>query len=227
MAKTTTSKRAPQRSYSEIFMSSLKEVGGDTGFVSNFVLREKLGWQEDRYNRIKDQLKAENLISIARGKGGTLTLNKGKSDDLPQLFISYSHADEAMKNELTKHLQPLIRMHLIKTWNDRKIPTGGEWKSEIDANLAKSKVILLLISVDFINSKYCFDIELERAMDMHEDKTATVIPVILRSCLWHHMPFAKLQGIPKDGKPVSSWSDKDEAYTHIAERLKEVIENIE
>jgi hypothetical protein len=83
---------------------------------------------------------------------------------------------------------------------------------------------LLLVSIDFINSKYCYDIELEAAMERHSKGNAVVIPVILRSCFWHNTPFAKLQALPKDAKAISSWTDRDEALAAVAEGVRQIAE---
>ena len=142
------------------------------------------------------------------------------------LFISYAHSDEVVKSELVKHLKPLERMGLIAEWHDRKLKAGDEWDRVISDNLRKSDIILLLISVDFINSKYCFDVELDEALKMHEAGKTKVIPVVVRNCLWTPMPFAKLQALPKDGKAVGSWNDRDEALTNVADGVRLVAEEL-
>src|SRR5258708_7682501 len=82
-----------------------------------------------------------------------------------EVFISYSHADEKLKESFLKHLKPLERMNLISSWHDRKLLAGDDWGAEISQNLEKADVVLLLVSIDFINSKYCYDIELDRALE--------------------------------------------------------------
>jgi hypothetical protein len=84
----------------------------------------------------------------------------------------------------------------------------------------------LLVSIDFINSKYCYDVELEMALELHEERKLKVIPVILCDCLWSHSPFAKLQALPKDGKAGSRWNGRDEALADVVEGVKLVAEGI-
>ena len=57
---------------------------------------------------------------------------------------------------------------------------------------------------------------MRRAMERHEAGDALVIPVILRSCLWTDTPFGKLNATPPDGKPITQWPDRDQAFTEIA-----------
>ena len=55
---------------------------------------------------------------------------------------------------------------------------------------------------------------------------AKVIPVVLRPCEWHGAPFGKLQALPKDGKAVTSWTNKDEAWTDVALGIRRAIETM-
>jgi hypothetical protein len=75
--------------------------------------------------------------------------------------------------------------------------------------MENSQLILLLVSIDFINSKYCYETELEAALELRQKQKARVIPVILRSCLWNRTSFAKLQALPRNAKPISSWQDRE------------------
>lgn len=68
------------------------------------------------------------------------------------LVFSYSHADEALRNELETHLSPLKRMGTISAWHDRRIAPGQEFEHEIDRYFAEANIILLLVSSDFIAS---------------------------------------------------------------------------
>jgi TIR domain len=99
-----------------------------------------------------------------------------------KVFLSYSHQDEELRKELVFHLSGLRQRGLIDPWHDRKISAGTEWADQIDTNLEQAHIILFLVSADFIDSRYCYDIEMKRALERHDGKTAHVIPVIMRDC---------------------------------------------
>lgn len=139
------------------------------------------------------------------------------------LFFSYSHKDEALRDELDKHLSILKRQDIINVWHDRRINAGSEVDIEISNNLKNANVILLLVSSDFLASDYCYDKEMQYAMKMHENKEAVVIPVILRPCDWHNAPFGALLATPTDGKAVTKFASYDEAFLEITTAIKEVI----
>jgi hypothetical protein len=127
---------------------------------------------------------------------------------LVRVFLSYSHQDEELKKELLSHLSPLKKQGLIALWHDRMISAGTEWKNQIDTNLNDAHIILFLVSADFIASEYCYDIEMNRALERRDDQTVHVIPVIVRDCDWSSELFARLQAVPTDGKAVATWGDR-------------------
>lgn len=141
-----------------------------------------------------------------------------------KIFLSYSHEDEAMKVKLDRNLVGLRQGGKIDVWQDRAIMAGDVWDDEIKNAIATADIILLLISVDFNNSKYIWENELKVALERHANKTARVIPVILRTCDWTDMPYAKLQALPTGAKPISSFDDADVAYTDVARGIRAVVD---
>jgi hypothetical protein len=141
-----------------------------------------------------------------------------------RVFFSYSHDDEQHRNQLEKHLALLRRQGLIETWHDRNIPAGGELDDQIDWEIDRADIILLLVSASFIASAYCYSREMARAMERHEAREARVVPVIVRDCDWHSAPFGKLKAVPTDGKPIVSWTNFDAAYTDVAKEIRRLVD---
>jgi hypothetical protein len=139
-----------------------------------------------------------------------------------EVFYSYSHADESLRDQLQKHLALLKRQGVIANWHDRGISAGSEWKKQIDDHLESAGIILLLVSADFLASDYCYDVEMMRALERHEQGEARVIPIILRPCDWMESQFGKLEALPRDAKPVTTWSDPDEAFLDVARGIRAV-----
>lgn len=143
------------------------------------------------------------------------------------LVFSYSHVDEALRNELEKHLSPLKRMGKITTWHDRRIAPGLEFEHQIDHYFSKADIILLLISCDFIASDYCYQVEMTNAMERHKRGEAVVIPVILRECAWHQLPFGSIMAATIDGKPITKFASYDEGYVQVVEAVSRAITSME
>jgi hypothetical protein len=139
-----------------------------------------------------------------------------------EVFYSYSHKDEDLRNELETHLSLLARSGLIIAWHDRKIGAGEEWSKEIDAHIQSADIILLLISPDFLASEYCYGVEMKAALERHAREHAIVIPIILRPADWSGAPFAHLQALPRDAKAITLWVNRDQAFAEIAGSLHEI-----
>lgn len=146
------------------------------------------------------------------------------------IFFSYSHRDQVLRDRLEESLSFLKRAGEIVTWHDRIIRPGDDWKNRIDENLNKADIILLLISPSFGDSNYCYDIEMKRALERHENGEATVVPVILRpSSNWQKTPFGRLQALPRDGRAVTSdsWKDLDEAFKTVADGISLILQDFQ
>ena len=149
-----------------------------------------------------------------------------KSAEEITLFLSYAHEDEHLLKELEKHLSSLKRQGLISHWHDRDIQAGQEWAHEIDRYLNAAQIILLLVSPDFMDSDYCYSVEMERAMERHEAGEASVVPIILRPTYWVDAPFGKLQALPKSHNPVTRWESRDEAFFEIVTGIRGLLKEL-
>src|SRR6202022_2040718 len=145
-----------------------------------------------------------------------------------KVFFCYARKDEILLNELKTHLRPLQRQGLIDVWYDRDISAGTEWEREISQHLNASQVILLLVSPDFIDSDYCYGIEMKRALERHEREEACVIPIILRPVYWQATPLVRLQALPTDAIPLTDpdWHNLDRAFMNVVKGVQTAIEKI-
>jgi TIR domain len=106
------------------------------------------------------------------------------------------------------------------------LTAGSEWGTEIDRHLDSARVILVLLSADFIGSDYCYGVEMTRALERHWAADACVIPVILRAVDCTHSPLGQLQALPRDAKPVTSWPDQDSAFLDVTEGIRAALRQL-
>jgi hypothetical protein len=140
-----------------------------------------------------------------------------------EIFFSYAHEDEALMDVVRLQLVVRERLGEIVKWHDRMIPAGNEWRTQIDDRIEQAHVILLFMSPHFLASRYCYEIEGEVALRRHREGTARVIPVVLRACDWTVTPFGELQGLPRDGIPITQWPDRDQASLDVARGIMDSI----
>jgi hypothetical protein len=139
-------------------------------------------------------------------------LRPGAKIEAATLFISYSHKDEKDRNDLEAHLSVLYNEGILEGWSDRQIAPGDYWEKRINEKIKSAKIILLLISKNFLASKYCYGKEMEIALERSERGDAITIPVILRNCLWEASRFANLQALPQARKSIQQFKSRDDGY---------------
>lgn len=171
-------------------------------------------------------------IKIANMENTSHTTNPLKA------FISYSKFDGESNTSGTNLLQQFKNMiaplstyqRLIETWDDTKLIAGEEWDNQIKSELETSDIIFLLISNNFLATRYIREVELEAAIRRHDAGECRVVPIILSACGWMEIPMlSKLNGIPRKGHTITSWkaNDKwhsmDDAWHHVFNEVKALI----
>jgi hypothetical protein len=97
-----------------------------------------------------------------------------------KLFISYSHQDKALFDEFHRHLGYWREAGQIQVWSDENLKASERWREEIDKALERAAVAVLLISSDFLNSKFIRDVELPALLGAREDGLLGIGNLFLR-----------------------------------------------
>src|SRR5260370_3403151 len=138
------------------------------------------------------------------------------------LFSIYAPEDVSLHERLEKHLISLKRQGLISLWSVDKPLAGADRNVEIERNLNTAQIILLLLSADFLASEHCHDV-MTRALQKHKEGSVYVIPILLRPVNWEDSPVSALQALPTNGKPVTKWRNRDDAYLLITNEIRKII----
>lgn len=142
-----------------------------------------------------------------------------------QVFISFVHKDEAYFEELMNHLAPLVKNGWCEVFSNQSVLSGEHWDSKISDALHKADMVLFLISSDFMTSEYIHQKEMRHALERYKYGETLIIPVIVRPADWQSLPVNRFAILPKDGLPVSSFTDRDTAWAErVVEPLQELIQ---
>jgi hypothetical protein len=171
------------------------------------------------------------MMSSASGRGcGKQDTNEvvagEKRDDLCQVFVSYSHVDEAERVRLDMHLAPLVREGLIRLWSSRSIAPGSDWQRDIVKELENADIVILLVTADFVASVFCFEKELAAALRRQQRGGVRIVPVLVKPVDFAHLSFGRFQALPRDLRPISSWDDPDAGWLEVALGVRELAEEI-
>jgi len=182
---------------------------------------------------VKDGVDADKIILV--GPQATISpkvvapRETGRSDAKKspiEVFISYSRKDKLLRDQLAAQLTNLRKQNIIRDWFDGDIVPGTEWKKQIQAHMESAQIILLLISADFMTLDFCYSPEMTRVLERNEAGDARVIPILLRPTDYEGAPFAELPIYPSDGRPLTLWTNQDEAFTDIINGIKRAINDL-
>ena len=140
-------------------------------------------------------------------------------------FVSYAHEDRGYHEELEKYLTLLQRNGVLSSWSDREIHAGANWREELDSAVEEAQLFLALVSVNFLASDYCYEVEMTRALARHTEGSLRIIPVICDFCPWADSPLARFQALPDDAKPITDahWQNPAEAWNRVANGIRRVV----
>jgi O-acetyl-ADP-ribose deacetylase (regulator of RNase III) len=220
-SKPSRKKRSPQERRKAL-LEKLRLLDGERQ-----ALEVKLATRDGALSKNEKRTIDRRLDEIRGKQIEVLSAVKIPAKDPVPVFISYSHDDERLRKKLGKHLSPLVRQGLISIWHDRMIRAGSNWEDDIDERLETARVVLLLVSSSFVDSGYCYGLEMKRALERRKRGEAEVIPVLLKPVSLRGLQLEKLQALPKDGRPATEWSNRDSAFVDITEGLRAVVEGLD
>jgi TIR domain len=143
-----------------------------------------------------------------------------------KIFYCYAREDQIFRDRLERHLSNLKRLYRLNNWHERKINPGEIREKVIDAELNRADLIFLLISPDFMASDYCYQKEMQQAIERHKKNEAVVVPILVRRVHWEGAPFSGLEMLPSNGLPIAIWADHDEAFYDVVIGIKRAIQKL-
>ena len=169
-----------------------------------------------------------------------------KAQNPLSVFISYAHsdndadlADARWLDRLIQHLGPVVADGFTAVWADKDIGLGERWHTTIQAQINSARVAVLLVSPAFLASEYIRNHELPVFLDRAERGAVSVIPVILRPCLFSstvfHWPdpvagpnglaLSEFQASNPISRPLNSMTqaEQDEVFVDVAKRVQQIL----
>jgi serine/threonine protein kinase len=85
-----------------------------------------------------------------------------------KVFVSYSHKDDVWYQMFRRSLGSGVYGLAFQIWSDKDIGVGTNWRAEIDSAIASSRIALLLVSRNFLQSDFIANTELKAILSRHE-----------------------------------------------------------
>lgn len=138
-----------------------------------------------------------------------------------RVFVSYSSDDEDMKNALLKHLAPAGRARVLASWDESKVMVGDEKLRVVEAELRRADVAVVLLSAAYFGQGGPADRDLVRIEERRALGELRIVPIVVSPCDWQADARVKdLQVLPRDGQPLRSRRDREEA---LVEACREIV----
>ena len=141
------------------------------------------------------------------------------------VIVCYARQDKELYTKFCRYLGELRNGGLINDLISCQIVPGQERESEIVQQLEETDIILLLVTSDFLSSEFIGSTEFARALERHHQGDGIVIPVILKPADWVAAGLNRLQALPANGRPISSWPDNGAGYVEAVQELCRSVES--
>lgn len=155
---------------------------------------------------------------------GSEVVEAGAPVERDAVFISYARGDQGKRkwrDRLQVFLEPF--RDEVDVWDDSRIETGAEWRTEIDIALKRARVAVLLVGPSFLGSEFIAKNELPPLLKAAEEEGVIILPLITNHCSYDKTELGKYQAFNNPKKPLEGLelADQNEWLTKFAERIDE------
>jgi hypothetical protein len=142
-----------------------------------------------------------------------------------KVFVSYSHEDENWLEQFKLMVDPLIQQRIIDLWDDSRIAPGKLWEPEIEKAIASTKVAVLLVSANFLKSKFIQESELPQLLKYALNRGVVIFWIMVSDCMVNNSPLIAYQAANKIKRPLDTLTPPEcrTALRQIGEELQEIV----
>jgi len=145
---------------------------------------------------------------------------------MADIFISYSHEDVEFKVKLEKQLEVLALEGLCTFWEDTQIELGSNWLPGIQNAIDEAKIAILMISANFLISRFIRSEEVPRILKLRQQNGLKVLPLFTKPCAWKKVEWlSNIQGFPSGDKTLFEMDEPQQLreLTNFAEKIHDIL----
>ena len=119
-----------------------------------------------------------------------------------KIFVSYSRKDTKLFEEFKTMMAPALQSGIVDLWDDQRISPGAKWNEEIKQALASARIAVLLVSQNFLASRFIVNNELPPLLKAAREDGVIIFWISLSSCLFEHTQIASYQAAHDVSRPL-------------------------
>lgn len=127
-----------------------------------------------------------------------------------RIFVCYARKDKDWVSRIETTLMPVLCKTSCSFWSDEKIEVGSDWRAEVLRTLEASNVAILLVSPEFLASKFVSEVQLPRVIQRTENKSIKLIWIPLRDSLYEEVELRKFHAAIDPTLPLENMSDSEQ-----------------
>ena len=176
---------------------------------------------DNKFASLTNDFKSIRIWDFDHSKGKYMQSKYNNS-----IFISYSHKDRIWLDRLVTMLEPLLRNYSFSVWSDIDIDVGEKWRQEIQNNLESCDIAIMLVSPDFLASKFIMEIELPYILKNVQNENTLILWIPIRHALFEESGLIEFQAVTNPNKPLASIkkSDADKVLTEVCRSISKLTE---
>lgn len=136
-----------------------------------------------------------------------------------RICLSYAREDRHLVGEFKKHLPLLERAGFTVSHRANPHPET-DTEGEPSVHMEGADIILFFLSAAYLASIRA-EREMRAALEERRKRALLIVPVLLRACLWQDSALAPFSILPRDGRPVASFDQRDHAWVEILDEIME------
>lgn len=149
------------------------------------------------------------------------------ADKRKSVFLSYAHEDRRWAEKLLSFLAPWIRDKRVewRLWDDSRIRAGVDWRKEIEAAIADAAVAVLLVTKDFLASKFIMDHELPLLLGRARTKELRLAWIAVGYSAVEATGLNQFQAVNDPERPLKALkgAQRDKVMADIAKRIADAV----
>jgi len=147
-----------------------------------------------------------------------------------KLFIAFARSDRQWLDRLHVHLKEFDDEGFeIEVWDDAQLSAGRKWEREIAEVFTEVKIVVLLISADFLSADFIVNDELAALMESAEKEGTVILPVVVKPSRLNRIPrLAHYQTVNHPTKPLIDLSEarQEDVFIRLIETIDENLRDI-